>query len=183
MRTKEEIRKEVREKKRQMTREEIESRSRKIFEKLEKTKVFLESDTIFLYVSYNQEVDTKTWMESLFKTGKKVAVPRVEDGEIKFYYISSKEQLEHGYQGILEPITRECADGKAGLLLMPGLAFDHGMHRCGYGGGFYDRYIKKNAQASLIKVAVAYSFQVYEQIPVEEHDETIDLLVTENEML
>lgn len=183
MKTKQEIRAEVREKKRQMTKEEIESRSRKIFEKLEQTKAFLESDTIFLYVSYNQEVDTKTWMEHLFQMGKKVAVPRVEDGEIAFYYISSKDQLEPGYQGILEPVTTECADGKDGMLLMPGLAFDRFMHRCGYGGGFYDRYIKRNAHTSLIKVAVAYSFQIYEQIPVEEHDERIDMLISEQEIV
>lgn len=183
MKSKEQIRAEVRTKKRQMTEEEIRDLSRQIFEKLETTKAFLEADTIFTYVSYNQEVDTKTWMEHLFQIGKKVAVPKVEDGRIKFYYISGKEQLEPGYQGILEPNTTECADGQEGLLLMPGLAFDRSMHRCGYGGGFYDRYIKENVNISLTKVAVAYSFQIYEEIPVEEHDEMVDFIVSEQEII
>ena len=181
MKSKQEIRTEIFEKNRQMTKKEIDNLSKVIFEKLEKTPVFLESDTIFTYVSYNQEVDTKTWMERLFQMGKKVAVPKVQGKEIKFYYISDKEQLETGYQGILEPVTTECADGNTGLFLMPGLAFDRSMHRCGYGGGFYDRYLKKYADVFLKKVAVAYSFQIYETIPVEEHDEKIDLLVSEQE--
>ena len=102
---------------------------------------------------------------------------------MNFYYISDTKQLAKGYQGILEPVTTECADGKSGLFLLPGLAFDRFLHRCGYGGGFYDRYLKKHADVSLKKVAVAYDFQIYEKIPVEEHDEKIDLLISEKEVL
>ena len=182
MKSKQEIRTEIREKKRQMSKEEITNLSKMVFERLEQTSAFLENDTIYTYVSYNQEVDTKTWMEHLFQIGKKVAVPNVIGEDMKFYYISSKEQLVSGYQGILEPVTTECADGAPGLFLMPGLAFDYSMHRCGYGGGFYDRYLKKYVDVSLKKVAVAYSFQIYEQIPVEEHDEKVDLLVSEKEL-
>lgn len=174
---------EVRKKKRKMTKEEICNLSKVIFEKLEQTPAFLEADTIYTYVSYNQEVDTKTWMEHLFQIGKKVAVPKVQGEEMNFYYISDTKQLAKGYQGILEPVTTECADGKSGLFLLPGLAFDRSLHRCGYGGGFYDRYLKKHADVSLKKVAVAYDFQIYEKIPVEEHDEKIDLLISEKEVL
>lgn len=183
MKSKQEIREEVREKKRQMTKEEIQSSSNIILKKVEQTSAFLEADTIYMYVSYNQEVDTKTWMDRLFQMGKKVAVPKVQGNEMKFYYISSKEQLEYGYQGILEPVTTECADGNPGLFLMPGLAYDCSMHRCGYGGGFYDRYLKKYADISLKKVAVAYDFQIYEKIPVEKHDEKVDLLISEQKIL
>lgn len=166
-----------------MTQDEISDLSKVIFKKLEQMPVFSEANTIYTYVSYNQEVDTKTWMERLFQMEKRVAVPKVQGREMKFYYISGKEQLTVGYQGILEPVTTQCADGNSGLFLVPGLAFDRFLCRCGYGGGFYDRYFKQYADVLLKKVAVAYDFQIYEKIPVEEHDEKVDLLISEKEVL
>lgn len=82
------------------------------------------------------------------------------------------------------------------MALMPGVAFDKERHRIGYGGGFYDRYLNRLLQQSeqsasadqtrthtgrfiLITAALAYSCQVLDQIPHEEHDRKPDLLITE----
>ena len=182
MKSKQEIRTEIREKKRQMSKEEITNLSKMVFERLEQTSAFLENDTIYTYVSYNQEVDTKTWMEHLFQIGKKVAVPKVIGEDMKFYYISSKEQLVSGYQGILEPVTTECADGAPGLFLMPGLAFDSDFGRIGYGGGYYDRFLSENQNVNLKKIALAYEFQMCSpgEIAMEEHDCRPDIIVTDS---
>lgn len=179
MRTKEEIRKEVRTKKRQMHLEEINSKSERIFKRLESLPVWKENQVIFSYVSYNQEVDTRTRMESWLQMEKKLAVPKVVGEEISFFLISSMEQLKTGYGGILEPITKMCVDGEHGILLMPGLAFDNGFHRMGYGGGFYDRYVKKQEGARLTKIALAYEYQIYEEIANESHDQLVDIIITE----
>ena len=90
-----------------------------------------------------------------------------------------------------------CApEGCKVMMWMPGAAFDRKRHRIGYGGGFYDRYLNRLLQRSehsisldkastqpehfiLITAALAYSCQVLEQIPYEEHDMKPDMLITE----
>ena len=88
----------------------------------------------------------------------------------------------------------ECARKACKVMMwMPGVAFDKERYRIGYGGGFYDRYLNRlegNAegaawmrnlvgQDSFITAALAYSCQVLEQIPHEEHDRKPDLIITE----
>ena len=179
MKTKEEIRKEVKEQKRQMSLEQISSKSEQIFKRLEKLSLWKAEDVIFSYVSYNQEVATRLRMEKWIQSGKKLAVPKVMGEQISFFLISSLDELVEGYQGILEPVTGECADGKDGIILMPGLAFDNKFHRLGYGGGFYDRYLNEHQKAKLTRIALAYEYQVYEEIASESHDQLVDAIITE----
>lgn len=179
MRTKEEIRKEVREKKRQMSLKEIGSKSKRIFSRLEALPLWKEENVIFSYVSYNQEVATRIRMENWIQSGKKLAVPKVMGDQISFFLISSLDELVEGYQGIWEPVTRECADEKDGIILMPGLAFDNQFHRLGYGGGFYDRYLNEHQKAKFTRIALAYEYQVYEEIPSQPHDQWVDVIITE----
>lgn len=182
MRTKDEIRREIKEKKRQMSLEEISNKSEQIFVKLEQLSLWKEADVIFSYVSYNQEVATRIPMEKWLQNGKKLAVPKVVGEEMSFFFISSLNELKKGYQGILEPVTQECADGKSGIILLPGLAFDSQFHRLGYGGGFYDRYLNKYRNVKFINIALAYEYQIYEEIPSEPHDQLVDMIITEQSL-
>ncbi len=63
---------------------------------------------------------------------------------------------------------------------MPGLAFDHSGHRLGAGKGYYDRFL---AQVQAPKIALAFAFQIVDKIPIEPHDQCIDVMVTENEVI
>ena len=63
-------------------------------------------------------------------------------------------------------------------MIMPGVAFDRHCRRVGYGGGFYDRYLEKHQK--LTRLALAFSFQMMEEVPVEETDIIPQILVTEN---
>ena len=63
-------------------------------------------------------------------------------------------------------------------MILPGLAFDSTGHRLGYGGGYYDRYLSQTG-IDCAKTAVAYSFQVIENVPYEEHDIMIDYVITD----
>jgi len=66
-------------------------------------------------------------------------------------------------------------------MIMPGAAFDIDFHRLGYGKGYYDRYLADNL--NITKVAVAYDFQVLEQIPQDEFDIACDCIITEKRIL
>ena len=68
------------------------------------TKV-IDADTLLLYVSNKEEVDTINIIK-YFIDKKKIGVPRIDNGIMNFYYINSLDELMEGYFGILEPISR-----------------------------------------------------------------------------
>ena len=62
---------------------------------------------------------------------------------------------------------------------MPLVAFDKNFNRIGYGGGFYDRYIKKiRKQKKVLTVGFAYSFQKVKKIPTNKYDIRLDFIIT-----
>ena len=138
--------------------------------------LFLEATDIYCYANYNGETGTLAIMEEAWKLGKSVWFPRVEGSEMNFYLVEQKEDLQSGAYGILEPTGDYKADGYDGLLIMPGVAFDEECHRIGYGGGFYDKYLSENKY--LCSVGVAYDFQIVENVPTEENDVPLDIIVT-----
>ena len=165
---------------------------------------YREAEAILAYVSYKSEVDTIALIQQALKDGKHVFAPKVSGNEMEFWQILSLEDLREGYRGILEPKQSisfsewiKEHDCKV-MMWMPGAAFDKERHRIGYGGGFYDRYLDRllqrleqtnsedQARAQfgcfiLTTAALAYSCQVLERIPYEEHDVRPDMLVTEQE--
>ena len=76
----------------------------------------------------------------------------------------------------MEPVGGILNTSYTGLMILPGLAFDFNGNRLGYGKGFYDRYLKKG---NFIKVGLAYDFQVVDKLEVKEHDQKMDVIVTE----
>ena len=88
--------------------------------------------------------------------------------------------LKEDKYGILEPTKDIEAMNKneLDLVIMPGLAFDTNGGRLGYGGGYYDKYLQKIA-GNLSKVALAYDFQIVQEVPKEEHDIKVDYIITE----
>ena len=66
------------------------------------------------------------------------------------------------------------------VLLVPMLAFDRAGYRLGYGGGFYDRTLEKiRAMKKITAVGVAYGEQQVESIPRDEHDQPLDMIITD----
>lgn len=153
------------------------------------------ADMIFCYVAFREEVDTEELIHTALKMGKTVAVPKVHgENQMNFYKIHSLTELMPGYQGIMEPKTENpeqwkineikpgLADagaktGKRAVMLLPGAAFDKAGNRIGYGGGFYDTYLQK--YPCFYKIGLAFSVQCVKEIPAENHDIRVDLIMTE----
>lgn len=178
MGTKKEFRKKMRVKRSMLTKEQITEKSQKILKKLLETEEYKMAERIFCYVSFEEEVDTFELIRQAFSDGKEVAVPRVNGSEMKFYRIDSMKELQLGYYGILEPVTNDIEKNLEGVIIVPGLAFDLKYNRMGYGGGFYDRFFNEHPQHKLIKIALAYEFQVVNEIETEEHDQKMDRIIT-----
>ena len=150
------------------------------------TEEYREAETLFVYVDCKHETETSDLIRRAWADGKSVAVPRVLGQEMKFFYIHSLEtDLEDGYFGIREPYEKEPADEAAdrpgSLMVMPGVAFDEARHRIGYGGGFYDRYLE--AHPGLDTIALAFDFQVKEEVPFEPFDILPGKIVTEKRVI
>lgn len=173
---KKQLRSIIREKKRAMTQEEIREKSRILMEKLLKTKLYQKAQTVYGYLSYNQEVQTLPILAKALEEGKRVAVPKVYGEEMRFLYLEDLSQVAPGFGGIPEPIADSpVAEDPYALVLMPGLAFDREGHRIGYGGGFYDRFLAKEPEHPT--VALCYEFQMVENLPVESFDVPVDLVL------
>lgn len=70
--------------------------------------------------------------------------------------------------------------GSIDIAIVPGVAFDKKGNRVGYGKGYYDRLLSKIDGK---KIALAYGFQVFENLPAESHDIKVDYIVTENRVI
>lgn len=62
------------------------------------------------------------------------------------------------------------------IIFVPGVAFDLRKGRIGYGGGFYDKILRKT---NAFKIGVAFSFQIFKKLPLEIHDQKVDIIITE----
>ncbi|MBS6195774.1 MAG: 5-formyltetrahydrofolate cyclo-ligase [Clostridiales bacterium] len=181
METKQLIRKEIYKRRKAASAETVAADSHEICKALTGLEEFSGAEWIYLYIDCKNEVMTGEIMERALQMGKRVAAPKVIGKDMVFYEIFSREDLEPGYFGIPEP--REGlkeAVGEEGLLLMPGVAFDREKHRVGYGGGFYDRYLEKHT--GHFKAAVAFEFQMMDQVPTEPTDILPDLVITEKQI-
>lgn len=144
-------------------------------------KEYQEAKMVFIYVSFRDEVDTTGIMESAWREGKRVACPRIQGKEMTFYEVFSWDDFHEGMMGILEPneTTVLVTPGTANsFMLMPGLAFDRERRRIGYGGGYYDRYLKIWG-GTIPTAALAYTEQIWEQLPSEKQDIRPDRIITE----
>lgn len=178
MEAKKAIRKEIFRRRKEASPARIAGDSHKICETLCGLSPFLRAEWIYLYIDCKNEVMTGEIMDRALALGKQIAAPRVEGKEMVFYQIHSREDLEEGYFGILEPKDGlRAVDGQEGLIVMPGVAFDRNKHRAGYGGGFYDRYL--SVHTNLYKAAVAFEFQMMEEVPAESTDISPDVVITE----
>lgn len=184
---KEHIRKEIYEKRSLLTNEYILTESNKIIDLLMKQPEYVMADVILTYVSFEQEVETIPLILASLHLNKRVAVPKImKKGIMEFIEISNINDLRPGKFGILEPVSKipiTYNPAKRYLAIMPGLAFDRKLHRIGYGGGYYDRYFNCIKNIHLTSIAIAFDFQIYEEIPSEKYDFRPDKIITPSEIL
>lgn len=169
------LRRMIAERKRHLTRRAIEAASANLAQQLLAHPLYLAAPAIYAYLSFNQEVRTETILRRALADGKRVAVPKVSDGEICFYYYDETTVLAPGAYGILEPVDAVPAADRDALVLLPGLAFDPAGHRIGYGGGYYDRFLAREMHPTL---ALCYDFQLLPALPAEAHDKAADAVLT-----
>lgn len=114
---------------------------------------FSRYSSFFIYNSFSSEARTDLIIAELLKAGKRVFLPRVEGGDMVPVPFGATEK---GAFGILEP-QGEPYEGEIEVTVIPLLAINSRGFRVGYGGGFYDRYLKDK---KTIRAGMGYSFQI-----------------------
>lgn len=177
MESKKDIRKRVLIERSLIEKEEWTEKSHRICEKVITQPLFRNAEEIYCYIDFRNEVGTRKIVEKAWRLGKKVAVPKVTDNSMEFFYIQCFDELSPGNWGIPEPNTGTMACGKNVLVIMPGAVFDAAKHRIGYGKGYYDKYLANHFDYQTM--ALAFELQMLENIPADEHDICPQIIVTE----
>lgn len=147
------------------------------------TPEFAKAEKIFVYVSTEDEVDTRELIADMINLGKEVFVPRCKSfGLMELVKIKNFEALELGAYGILEPrkdivgMDYLQGDFDVDITILPCVAASRGGKRLGYGGGFYDRFLQKSHSK---KWVLCFGKLLLDAIPMEEHDQIADKVITE----
>lgn len=169
-----------------LTLAEREFKDNLILQKLLRSNEYKESTNIFTFINYGSEVDTKSFINRALTQEKNIFVPKTIKGtrNMKAVKINSLENLKADNWGILEPETfhGEIDKEKLDLVIVPGIIFDRNGSRIGYGGGYYDIYFS-DFKSKVNKIALSYDIQVVEHLEIEEHDITVDVIITEKEII
>jgi|LSQX01.2.fsa_nt_gb 5-formyltetrahydrofolate cyclo-ligase len=164
---------------------QIAEKSAAITEKLCSLRQYSDAQTLTVYMSYRNEVSTEAFIERCLCQGKRVAIPKVVTVPaltLELYEIRDlRNDVLPGFKGIPEPnsaVLKKVDPQDIDFAVIPGLSFDYGGHRIGYGAGLYDRLLAK-LRPECLKVGIAYDMQMMEQLMAEKHDITMDMVITE----
>lgn len=176
------LRTKMREKRKALSRVLYAEKSEAVRARLEQLPLFKEANRMLIYVSTNEEVDTHVLIQSALKQGRKVFVPKIQEGAMALCPLQNWDTLKPGKFGILEPCMplRAAKPRHMDLIIVPGVAFDSRGHRIGYGKGFYDKLLKETKGE---KVGLAFHEQLIEAVPSEAHDVALDLIVTDQTLI
>ena len=135
------------------------------------------------YYPYNYEVDVTEILKEFEKKKYLISLPKIKDNfQMDFFKWSFSNPLIINKYGIPEPISNKIR--YPDILLVPLVAFDKDLNRIGYGGGFYDRYIKKiKKKKKIITIGLAFSFQKVKKIQTNKFDIKLDFIVTEKKRI
>ena len=183
MSTKAELRQKLLEQRRGMPEQEKIRMNKAITRTVLESAYFQDAQTIFVYVSTEEEISTREIIAAGLRQGKCICVPKCLLGhQMEARQITSLNDLTEQTYGIPEP-GDHCAvvlPESMELCLVPALACDRHGYRLGYGGGFYDRFLPRTQG---ITVALCASSRMLETLPVDSYDVPCACIITENEVL
>jgi len=146
---------------------------------------YMAARAVALYSPLGNEVETSEIFQDALEARKRLYYPRATAGVPGAYRVRARRDLVPGRYGILEPegderLPRSGEDALA--VFVPGVAFDVCGNRIGRGGGWYDRWMQ-GLDVRVPRIALAYEFQLLEEVPVERGDLPVHTIVTENRVI
>lgn len=181
---KDEIRKQILEKRSNLSLEEIDKKSELIIENL--APYLKNAQNIMIFMDMKNEVRItkliELYPEKNFFISK---IVNSKNREMKINKYNENELVLHKF-GYYESSSDDFYDEKIlDIVIVPALAFDSSKNRIGFGGGYYDTFLNKvrEKNKNTLFIGVCYDFQMIEEVPIEGHDITLDLVINESEVL
>jgi 5-formyltetrahydrofolate cyclo-ligase len=169
-----------------MTDELRAEKSKKAFKNLISLPQFQQASVIMMYLTMPNEIDTSDAIFYAWQQKKTVVVPKISWQKRHMIPVEINS-LEKGFStevaGLRNPVKgRPIPFEDIDLVVAPGLGFDKMGNRLGRGGAYYDRFFA-NKKLNACKCGFAFSEQVVESVPVQQHDMSVDFLVTDEEIM
>lgn len=140
---------------------------------------YLRARSIFIYHSTADEIDTSALIDRALSEGKEIFLPRVEGEDMVLVPYRRGDEMQVGRFSIMEPVG-EPTPIRPDLAVIPLVAFDRDKHRLGRGKGYYDRFL---AGYDGVSIALAFSLQECSSLPVEPHDISPSIVITDKETI
>ena len=181
---KDKIRKQILEKRSNLSLEEVDKKSELIIKNL--TPYLKNAQNIMIFTDMKNEVRItkliELYPEKNFFISK---IVNSKNREMKINKYNENELVLHKF-GYYESSSDDFYDEKIlDIVIVPALAFDSSKNRIGFGGGYYDTFLNKvrGKNKNTLFIGVCYDFQMIEEVPIEGHDITLDLVINESEVL
>ena len=141
------------------------------------------SNIIGGYYPFNNEIDCLEILKILKKKNYLISLPKIsKKNKMNFFTWSYQEPLKINIFGIPEPQSSKVVIPD--IFLVPLVAFDRHLNRLGYGGGYYDRYLKKVLKKKkIILIGFGYSFQEVYELPINNYDIKLNYIITEKKII
>jgi 5-formyltetrahydrofolate cyclo-ligase len=171
-----------------VTASDIAKKVRAIEDRLFEFANFLEAKIVLLYVSGDNEVQTKNIIKRAHSYNKIVVLPAFDPKTFEMELMKVDkfaQELKIGPRGVPEPNAGRCKIvpiDRIDITIIPGIAFDEKGGRIGTGRGHYDRLIPKLAITTR-KVALTLEEQIIPQVPMESHDKHVDIIITDKRII
>jgi len=145
----------------------------------------LRSNVVSVFFPLPSEPPVLPLLDGLAEAGFKTALPVTgrRGTALVFRLWRPGEPTVKGKMAIQEPLA-DAPEAAPDLLFVPLAAFDRAGRRIGYGAGFYDRTLRQlRAIKQICAAGVAYAVQEFPELPNEPHDESLDYVLTERELI
>ena len=152
---------------------DIKELSRIMSDKIKEHVIYRDASHVMLYYPMKYEFDVLDLMTDCDK--KKFYFPKVEGDSLLVCPMCDEFRLSK--LKINEPCSNPVSSEMLDLIIVPSLAVDAENYRLGYGGGFYDRFLKTVTHATTI--TPIYSGFVFEKLPHDDFDVKIQHVITE----
>jgi 5-formyltetrahydrofolate cyclo-ligase len=142
-------------------------------------------DVVSVYWPIRSELNTRPLLEALAGAGIKTTLPVMiaVKRPLIFRAFTPGDELVKGPFGLSEP-SEEKPALEPDIIFSPLSAFDRRGYRLGYGGGIYDATLAElRAKKGVVAIGVAYACQETDAVPTEPHDQKLDYLLTERELI
>ena len=175
------IRQKILEKRNNLSTEEVEKKSDLIIENL--GKFIKNAENIMIFMDMKNEVRITKLME--FYPKKSFFIPKITDSknrEMKINKYEENELVLHKF-GYYESSSSDFYNENIlDIVIVPAVVFDLEKNRIGFGGGYYDTFLKKIREENkkILFIGICYDFQIIEKVPAEEHDVVLDFVVSES---